>query len=138
MKFEGNKSIRLYSGNNELIISGDEGKIRVNRGGLTGKPVEEMTEKDNAWMQEEILKLCHGKKPGNHMGNFFQCVKEGGLPISDVFSHHRSVSACHLANIAMRLGRTLKFDPVKEDFIGDAEATAMLSRPQRPEYAIDV
>jgi len=136
MKFDGDKEIRLYSGENELLISGSRGRIRVNRGGLTGKPVEELTDKDKDWMQEEILKLCHGKKPGNHMQNFFDCVKEGGMPISDVWSHHRSVSVCHLANIAMRLGRKLKFDPVKEDFIGDAEATAMLSRPQRPEYAV--
>ena len=77
MKFEGNKEIRLYSGENELIISGSRGRIRVNRGGLTGKPVEELTEKDNDWMQEEILKLCHGKKPGSHMQNFFDCVKDG-------------------------------------------------------------
>ena len=136
MKFEGDKEIRLYSGENELIISGTEGRIRVNRGGLTGKPVEELTEQDNEWMQEEILKLCHGKKPGNHMQNFFDCVKEGGLPISDVWSHHRSVSACHLANIAMRLRRKVRFDPVREDFIGDEEASALLSRPQRPEYAL--
>jgi predicted dehydrogenase len=136
MKFEGNKSIRLYSGDNELVISGSRGRIRVNRERLTGKPVEELTDKDGDWMREEILKLCHGKQPGNHMQNFFDCVKDGGMPISDVWSHHRAVSTCHLANIAMRLGRKLRFDPVKEDFIGDAEATAMLSRTQRPEYAI--
>lgn len=135
MKFAGNKSIRLYSGTNELIISGDKGRIRVNRGGLTGRPVEELTDADHEWMREEILKLCHGKQPGDHMRNFFECVKEGGLPISDVYSHHRAVSVCHLANIAMQLGRPLKFDPVREDFVGDQEASAMLSRPQRPEYA---
>jgi myo-inositol 2-dehydrogenase / D-chiro-inositol 1-dehydrogenase len=136
MKFAGNKSIRLLSGTNELLISGDQGRIRVNRGGLTGKPVEDLTPEDDVWIQEEIVKLCHGKQPGNHMRNFFECVKEGGMPISDVWSHHRSVSVCHLANIAMRLGRKLNFDPDREDFIGDAEASAMLSRPQRPEYAV--
>ncbi len=131
MTFEGNRSIRLYSGTNELLIWGDEGKIRVNRGGITGKPVEELTEQDNEWIQDRILKLCHGKKPGNHMRNFFQCIKEGGMTISDVYSHHRTVSVCHLANIAMRLDRKLQYDPVKQDFVGDAEASAMLSRPQR-------
>ena len=50
----------------------------MNRGGLTGKPVEELTEKDNDWMHEEMLKLCHGKEPGNHMKNFFECVKDRG------------------------------------------------------------
>ena len=131
MKFEGDKSIRLYSGTNELIISGDRGRIRVNRGGLTGKPIEELTENDEDWMQDEILKLCHGKQPGDHMRNFFECVKDRGKPISDVWSHHRSVSMCHLANIAMRLEHKLSWDPVKEEFINDHEASAMLSRTQR-------
>ncbi len=138
MRYADGQSIRLYSGNNELLIWGDEGKIRVNRGGLTGKPVEELTDKDHEWMQEEILKLCHGKQPGSHMGNFFQCVKEGGMTISDVYSHHRSVSTCHLANIAMRLGRKLTWDPEKEDFVGDEEASSMVRRDQRPEYATNV
>lgn len=138
MKFDGNKSIRLFSGSNELIISGDRGRIRVNRGGLTGKPVEELTDKDNEWLHEEMLKLCHGKEPGNHMKNFFECVKDRGKPISDVWSHHRSVSVCHLANIAMRLGRQLTWDPVKEDFVGDEEASGMVGREQREEYAIKV
>ena len=87
-------------------------------------------------MQEEILKLCHGKQPGNHMQNFFDCVKDGGKPISDVWSHHRSVSACHLANIAMRLGSQAEVGPGQGGLRWRSEATAMLSRPQRPEYAI--
>ena len=100
----------------------------MNRGGLTGKPIEELTENDEDWMQDEILKLCHGKQPGDHMRNFFECVKDRGKPISDVWSHHRSVSMCHLANIAMRLEHKLSWDPVKEEFINDHEASAMLSR----------
>lgn len=137
-EFKGGHTARLYSGKNELIIGGDRGKIRVNRGGLTGKPVEELTSKDDDWMQEEISKLCNGKKPGNHMGNFFECVKDGGKPISDVWSHHRSVSLCHLANIAMILDRPLRWDPEKETFVDDSEANGMVEREQRKEYAIDV
>ena len=136
MKFAGDKSIQLTSGDNELIISGELGRIRVNRGGLTGKPIEELTEADDEWINEKILELCHGKRSGNHMMNFFDCIKDGGKPISDVWSHHRSVSVCHLANLAMRLRRTLKWDPVKEDFIGDEQASAMVSRPQREPYSL--
>ena len=91
-----------------------------------------------AWLQEAVDKLCHGKSPGNHMGNFFECISEGGKPISDVWSHHRSVSLCHLANIAMRLERGLKWDPVQQRFPEDEAANGMLSRPQRAGYEIDV
>ena len=142
MSFANGNSIRLYSGENELIISGDKGRIRVNRGGLTGTPVEELTPADEEWLDVEILKLCHGWKTGgnegDHMQNFFDCIRDRSLPVSDVFTHHRSVSACHLSNIAMRLKRKLRWDPEKEDFIGDDEASAMLTRKQREPYTIDV
>ena len=135
-RFDDGQSIRLYSGENELIISGDRGRIRVNRGGLTGKPIEELTPQDDDWIAEEMLKLCHGKKPGNHMQNFFDCVKDRGKPISDVWSHHRSASVCHLANIAMQLQRKLEWDPAKEEFVDDVEANGLLRRPQRDAYSI--
>ena len=45
---------------------------------------------------------------------------------------------CHLANIAMQLGRKLRWNPEKEDFIGDDEASARLSREQREPYTINV
>ena len=70
------------------------------------------------------------------MVNFFNCVKSRKLPISDVFTHHRSVSVCHLANIAMQLDRKLEFDPDAQKFRGDDEANAMISRKQRKGFEI--
>ena len=159
-EFEGGHTARLYSGKNELIIGGKKGRIRVNRGGLTGKPAEELgvahkigkdewgsgdSPKDGPqggegpqWLQDAMDKLCHGKKPGNHMANFFECIAKGGKPISDVWSHHRSVSLCHLANIAMQLDRKLTWDPKEEIFKDDKEANGMIAREQREGYQIDV
>ena len=157
-EFEGGHTARLYSGKNELIISGDRGKIRVNRGGLTGRPAERLgvshrysrndwgTDGKPAeqsgmtppeWLAEAVEKLYHGKRYGSHMGNFFDCIRDGGTPVSDVVSSHRSASLCHLANIAMTLGRPLDFDPTTETF-ADAEAQSMVSRPQRAGYEIAV
>lgn len=159
-EFPGGHTARLYSGKNELIISGERGRIRVNRGGLTGKPAEDLGVAHKVgrdewgggqadpdaprggegppWMREAILKLCNGKPPGNHVKNFFDCVRDGGKPISDVWTHHRSVSLCHLANIAMRLDRPLQWKPETEDFVNDDEANSMVSRGQRAKYRIDV
>ncbi len=138
-KFNGGHQIQLVSNANELIISGEKGKIRVNRGNLTGKPVEEIAADKAATDQlnADVEKLYRGMRMAGHMQNFFDCVKSRKLPISDVFTHHRSVSVCHLANIAMLLGRPLTWNPENEDFVGDAEATAMLSREQRKPYEID-
>ena len=72
--------------------------------------------------------------PQNHVLNFVQCVKLRKQPISDVFTHHRMLTTCHLANIAIRLGRPLKWDPVKEQFAGDDDANGRLKRPHRKGY----
>jgi myo-inositol 2-dehydrogenase/D-chiro-inositol 1-dehydrogenase len=76
-------------------------------------------------------------KLGDHMGNFFEAFKHNLHPISDVESQHRSVSACHLGNISIRLGRPLKWDAAKEEFIDDSEANAMLKREQRAPYQFE-
>ena len=136
LTLSGGNTMRLLSGKNELIISGEIGRIRVNRGGLTGQPVEQLSGAEKEWLDEEIVKLCKGKKPGNHMGNFFECVRDRTLPISDVFSHVNSVNACHMANIAMILGRKLTWDPQKGVFAGDDEANRYLKRNQREGFEI--
>jgi predicted dehydrogenase len=140
LDFGAGRQIILNSHGNELLIEGEDGRIRVNRGSLTGKPVEdiEANPSDKDWLQAEVEKLYRGMRLHGHMQNFFDCVKDRKLPVSDVFTHHRSVSACHLANIAMIQGRKLTWDPAKEDFLDDPEASAMLSRDQRAPYTIDV
>jgi len=140
MQFANGHQITLNSGKNELIIQGELGRIRVNRGGLSGRAVEAVAQNkaDQDWMNGEVQKLYRGKRLNGHMQNFFDCVKDRSLPISDVFTHHRSVSVCHLANIAMLLERPLKWDPKQQDFIGDKQASARLSREQRKPFEIQV
>ena len=99
--------------------------------------IDELGDRDEGWLEEAVRSLCQGRKPGDHMANFFQCVRERRQPISDAYTHHRTVSSCHLSNIALRLGRTLTWDPLREDFVGDAEASALVSRPQRRGYRIE-
>ena len=137
MKFNNGSSINLTSGKNELIIEGTQGKLRVNRGGITGKIVDDI--KADKSLQEQLnakIEEIYRGKVTPHMVNFFNCVKSRQLPISDVFTHHRSVSVCHLANIAMQLGRKLDFDPGKQQFNSDEQANSMLSRKQRAGFEI--
>ncbi len=49
---------------------------------------------------------------------------------------HRSATVCHLGNIAMTLGRKLKWDPAKEEFVGDEAANKMVSRPMRAPWSL--
>ena len=59
------------------------------------------------------------------------CVKSRRTPIAPAEGAHRANSTCQIANIALQLGRNLKFDPVKEQFIGDEMADRKLARTVR-------
>ena len=73
----------------------------------------------------------------DHMGNFFDSVKTRKPPICDAEIGHRSASVCHLAGIAVKLGRKLAWDPAEEEFAGDPEANAHLARGQRKPWSYD-
>jgi hypothetical protein len=83
-----------------------------------------------------LIKLRKGKPLGTHMENFILCVKDRSTPVSDVHSHHRALTTCHLANIANRLGRKISWDAETQQILGDAEAASFLSRKQRKGYEI--
>ncbi|MEX0678234.1 MAG: Gfo/Idh/MocA family oxidoreductase [Pirellulales bacterium] len=142
---DGLELVILDQGRNGVMFEGDAGRIFVNRGTLAGVPVDRLA--DNPLEREnfdlyDFDNLSRPPRAGkleaiiNHMGNFFDCVRSRKTPISDVASQHRSASVCHLANISMRLGRKLRWDPQSEQFVGDQEANTWLSRPQRKGFEI--
>ncbi len=106
------------------IFIGEKGKMEVFRGRLTSNPED---------MAKELL-TNHPRQNQNHVGNWLECAASGERPIADVELGHRSATVCHLLNIARLMGRNLKWDPEAEQFIDDAEANAMLTRPVRKGY----
>lgn len=125
--------VRLSDEQNGILFEGDEGRIFANRGRLSGKPVERLSRDP---LPSSAVRLDNGTSylgTANyiHLREFFDCIRTGKRPISDVASQHRSATACHLANISLRLGRRLQWDAVAERFVGDEEANSFLSRPQR-------
>ena len=133
------------TGDNGILFTGDRGRIFVNRGKITGAPVEQL--KENPLPREDwgIYRGDNVERPLragkldaiiNHMGNFFDCVESRQVPISDIESQHRSVSTCHLGNISMRLGRELSWDPTLEQFVDDTEANQWLQRQQREGFEV--
>ena len=120
---------------NGLLIEGEKGKIFVNRSILVGDAVDDL--KTNPLPEDVLTKLRKGKPSNSHMGNFMACVKDRSMPNSDVASHHRTITVCHLANIAMRLGRKLVWDPATEQIVGDEEANAWQKRARRKGFEVD-
>lgn len=72
-----------------------------------------------------------GYPAANHVRAFLDCVKTREQTISNAEVAHRSISACHVANICKRLGRPIQWDPAKEECIGDEEANRLRSRAYR-------
>lgn len=132
----GVKILITSEGDNGVLFEGEKGRFFVNRGKITGKPVEEL--QDNPLPEGAIEKVYGGKVSENHTHNFTEAMKARKQPISDVWSHNRMLEICHLANIAMRLGRALTWDPKKRQIVGDAQANGFLSRESRKGYEINL
>jgi predicted dehydrogenase len=72
----------------------------------------------------------------DHFRNFLDCIKEGKRPNADVEEGHKSTLLCHLGNVALRTGRTLRFDGAREKIIDDAEAARLLAREYRKPFVL--
>lgn len=66
-----------------------------------------------------------------HARNFLDCVRSRQTPVSDLVSAQRVAVACHIGNLATRLGRSVRWDAAAKTVPGDAEAAAALTRPYR-------
>jgi predicted dehydrogenase len=131
----------IYANGVKMIISnkermgvkweGTEGWVSADRGKHDASPKSILNSKIGP---NEI----HLYESSNHYRNFIDCVisrKETAAPVETA---HRSITICHLGNIAMRLGRDkLKWDPLKEQILDDAEAAKMLARPYRQPWTLE-
>lgn len=132
---------------NGVRFEGSEGWIFVSRGnvGVTASDPGSAQNSDafNA-SDPRILQSVIGpdeihlyNSPEQH-GNWLDCIISRQQPVAPAEIAHRSCSACLVIHIGMKLNRKLYWDPVHERFRNDDEANAMLSRPQRPKYAITI
>jgi predicted dehydrogenase len=109
---------------NGVKFTGSDGWIFVSRGEIQAS-------------NPDILKIELGPnderlyKSEHHHLNWLDCIRTRQRPICDVAIGASSVIVCHLGNISMQLGRPLKWDPDKQEFIGDDMANRLRSRPKR-------
>ena len=125
-----------HDGRNGILFEGTRGRIFVNRGSITGKPVDEL--KSNPLPSGALQEAYKNRSLTNHFRNFFEATVARKEPISDVFSHHRGLTTCHLAGIAARLGRKIGWDPKAEKIVGDPQAQAMVGREVRKGFETQV
>jgi predicted dehydrogenase len=114
---------------NGIKFTGDRGWLYVDRGRIDAEP--------KSILQEEIANNeVRLYKSDNHYANFLDCIKTRQPTAAPVEEAHRSVAVCHLANIAMRLGRRIKWDPDNQVILDDEQAARMLSRPMRSPWGL--
>jgi predicted dehydrogenase len=149
------KTEALYANGVRMIVSGDfpngikfigtEGWVFVSRGNETvtsSDPVAKMFTQALVASDPKIITSVIGPneihlyESKDQHGNWLDCIRSRQQPISPVEVGHRACSACLIHHMAMRAGRKLVWDPVKERFKNDDAANAMLSRPQRWPYVI--
>ncbi|MGC9326170.1 MAG: Gfo/Idh/MocA family protein [Candidatus Hinthialibacter sp.] len=75
-------------------------------------------------------------RPMNHWRNFVDCIKNRRSAVADPVVMHRSMTTVHAANICMWLQRDMKYDPIKEEFLYDAEANRLRSRAMREPWIV--
>lgn len=93
-----------------------------------------------AWLQDfrRLVSdyMARTQRPMSHMRNFLDCVKSRRQTVANPVMMHRTMTTVHAANISMWLKRDLRFDPVKEAFVDDAEANRFRSRAMRAPWII--
>jgi predicted dehydrogenase len=93
----------------------------------TDKYPEDRTEKD--------LEIFAASANRGQMRDFMSCVASRGRPVADIEEGYISTASCILANLSMKLGRSLRWDSQAGQVAGDAEANALLHRPYRQPWA---
>ena len=112
-----------------ILFEGTQGWVYVKRGTIDAEPKSLLT---STIGPNEI----HLYESNSHKGNLLECIKTRNETVAPVEVGHRSCSVCLLGEIAMRLGKKLKWDPERERFTNDDQANSMLSRPMRSPWCL--
>ena len=134
----GENGINFHGTEGKVFVS--RGRIELNLGGMTytddqkqikeGKHLDIFKEFPRDQFQVKLYEST------NHHENWLDCIKTRKAPICDVDIGYRSVTVCHLGNIAIRLGRPLTWDPEKEEFVNDPAANRLVAKPMRSPWHV--
>lgn len=130
LKFTYASGIEMFHGGPaDCVFEGSEGTILVSRGKIESKP-------DTIVQQPIGDKDFHVYPSSDHRKNWLECIRSRKDPICTAEIGHRSATICHLGNIGYWLNRPLRWDPVKERFIDDAEANKLVDRELREPWKL--
>jgi predicted dehydrogenase len=118
----------FHGGRSGCTFEGSEGTIYVDRDRIESTPASILRQPLGA-------RDFHLPAIGNsHRQNWLDCVRSRRRPVADVEIGARSAQVCQLANIGYWLRRRLRWNPEREEFVGDAEANRLRTRENRPPW----
>ena len=156
-KYAGDILMTIAGGHNDIAMGtkwiGTDGWVHVNRGSYDASkpelkkmikkrknekdPNSEIVESATApKLGDDLIKTRLYETPGHHR-NFLDCVKSRKPTVTPVETAHRSATPGHLALISFLVNRPIKWDPVKEEIVGDAEASKLLTREYRGNWKLE-
>ncbi len=125
-------SFTLYGDKGTLIASTMKCDfIPVGNGEKIHKDVVYEKEKYPEDMTEDRIELNAAPATRLHMLNFLEAIENKSRPVADIEEGHISTACCILANLSMKTGRPLVYDPKTRQIVGDPEANKLLQRPYR-------
>ena len=126
-----------YMRDHGVAFHGTNGVLVVDRGGWEVLPETETKDgKKRYRMIGEPRRGSSGNMSEAHMKDFLDCMDSRKRPTADVEIGHNSMIACHLANIAFRVGRRVKWDIEREQIVGDADAQKLITKPYRAPWSL--
>jgi predicted dehydrogenase len=133
----------LFVGDRGWIVAGREGPLKASNPAILtdvkltpAEPLAKPDAKTGATSPQDLAEQIYRARGYAHHDNWIQAIRLRSQPVSNVEAATRSTNVGHLGNIATWTGRTQKWDPVKEEFIGDDMANRMRQRAMRAPWTI--
>ncbi len=137
-----NRNPKEWSPDHGIQFVGTNGTMNLNRGGFEIIP-ETRREGDKDVNRTEPVSSGSSDQHWPHVQNFLECVKTREKTHSDIESMHETTLCCHLANISLKVGRKIYWDPKREQCYRDpqhktpdSDANALLSREYRKPWSL--
>jgi len=129
IRFANGVKMKFRPGGDYTEFKGTEGWVGISRGGIKAEPASLLDIK----LGPDDVHLVESR---NHGGNFLEAVKSRKDPVSNIEDAVHSDAFSHVSDIAIRCGRKVVWDPLKEDFVGDDEASRRLNRAIREPWRL--
>jgi predicted dehydrogenase len=124
------RCLTRFEGGGTIRFTGERGWLDIARGRMSASSPDLLREMQKPGGPIQLA------LSNNHHENFLECIRTRARPIADVELGHRTTTVCNLGQIAITLGRRLRWDAAKEEFIGDDMANRLRGRALRSPWAL--